>query len=68
VASLVSGVPREHPSDWGQRQVAYIVADAHLLVPKLRTLPPHDSGATARRNDGWIALERVRLLDLAKRV
>jgi hypothetical protein len=66
--SLVSGVPREHRSDWGRRQVAYIVADAHLLVPKLRTLSPHDSAATACRNDCWNALERVRLLDLARRV
>jgi hypothetical protein len=37
---MVSGVPREHRSDWGRRQAAYIVADAHLLVPKLRTLSP----------------------------
>ena len=65
---IVSGVPRERRSDWGRRQVAYIAADAHLLVPKLRTLSPHDSAATACRNDGWNALERVRLLDLARRV
>lgn len=63
----VSGVPRAHRSDWGRRQVAYIVADAHLLAPKLRTLSPHDTAAAARRNDGWNALERVRLLDLARR-
>jgi hypothetical protein len=43
------------------------VADAHLLAPKLRTLSPHDTAAAARRNDGWNALERVRLLDLARR-
>jgi hypothetical protein len=49
----VSGVPREHRSDCGRRQAAYIVADAHLLVPKLRTLSPHDSAATASRNDDW---------------
>jgi hypothetical protein len=42
------------------------VADAHLLAPKLRTLSPHDTAAAARRNDGWNALERVRLLDLAR--
>jgi hypothetical protein len=43
------------------------VADVHLLAPKLRTLSPHDTAAAARRNDGWNALERVRLLDLARR-
>jgi hypothetical protein len=55
------------PVRWGRREVAYIVADAHLLAPKLRTLSPHDTAAAARRNDGWNALERVRLLDLARR-
>jgi hypothetical protein len=65
--SNVSGVPRAHRSDWGRRQVAYIVADAHLLAPKLRTLSLRDTAAAARRNDGWNALERVRLLDLARR-
>jgi hypothetical protein len=67
IGPSVSGVPRAHRSDWGRRQLAYIVADAHLLAPKLRTLSPHDTTAAARRNDGWNALERVRLLDLARR-
>jgi hypothetical protein len=65
-AVSVSGVPRAHRSDWARRQVAYVVADAHLLAPKLRTLSSHDTAAAAHRNDGWNALERVRLLDLAR--
>jgi hypothetical protein len=43
------------PVRLGRRQVAYIVADAHLLAPKLQTLAPHDTAATASRNDGWNA-------------
>jgi hypothetical protein len=54
------------PTEDGAK-LPYIVADAHLLAPKLRTLSPHDTAAAARRNDGWNALERVRLLDLARR-
>src|SRR3546814_1848277 len=64
----VSGVQHTHRFDWGRLSVAYIAADAHLLAPKLRTLSPHDTEGGARRHDGWNALERVRLLDLDRKI
>ena len=58
---------RVHTGPTGDGAKLPIVVDAHVLAPKLPMLSPHDTAAAARRNDEWNALERVRLLDLARR-